>query len=1259
MKSFKKLVTLLIIYFFIHFPTQIYAAATYITGSTAAQLAAQLQGTGLIITNPVLRRGNSSQAGTFSNGIAGAKLEVDSGVILTTMSVVEAFTTNSNWQTSINNTDIAADVNLLAIDNNARYDTVVFEFDVTLDTNTKLLMVDYQFASEEYNEYVGSKFNDAFGFFVSGGDLTQTYNIARVVNDSTIVTTANIANYVPVTVNNVNNGSVGIYDDTTPQILTNSQYFINNCKSGTGVPNCTQSTPPVDVEFDGLTHRLHATLDNLTPGVSYHFKMALADTGDSQWDTGVFVNKITGIRGPQLCYDYSYKQNSRYITNKTYLGQVPRIHTNVIPNNDLDVSLYIKNVETSELTAKNLKININDIDTTQAIYLPNSVKVALPSQNNITSINDNTQGMSNTDSNIHNVPIGDLKANEHFYMYYGLTPSVGDLNISLDSTVTFYLTVQGIDTYYNYVLGSDKFPLCTASVAYSPEFGIFNMVDSQLNSTVPAGSTTIKNNIPTQVANRPTSMKIVSYDPLSVNTVKATNTMLSIERIDVGGYFDVNASCQDPNSAITKRAWVQFGEIDANTTSINFDSTLLGAGLNPNVTVDSFYGTARENTAFRISYNLGDDNGTLKIDKVNTDNYKLTNFTTATAGNTCQNEFIPTYGSSMLADSYCGSNGNGKSNSGMTAIELRDCMECIYGKKTKSICSRDNFAVRPEAFMLKLADSNIIIPATANLAAAYDYRFDINATNHLNSNSTPGYTAFYNSSDTTDRNVTFYWEPNGHIVTGCNDTNNTSIAFNMIEGTTVNQMRNHPNVGQYILNMRDNVWTAVDHDTPAHHIGTNNWVSGGDCNTGSAMVSLYDIANTYNANMVGCETSSNHTNNNTGTVYSDYNLSFRPDHFTLSPMSMSTGMTFNTSAINQNTWTYMNNIQTDANMSVRYFGKIIAHGDNNETLSNFVTNCYAQPVNLDLNLTFPAIVGLPNLRYRLQEMNTSMPSPIWRDSNAVVTTPTTATSFNLLTIPATGFLKNRNGLVDMNLSINFDRNQTLPVNPITVGLENLQVKCQTSTECRSIADGSVNHLPDVNLTTNSGVTFAYGRLLTKDIRVFGQNPFAATGWYEVFNLPAFNGVSMQPSRDGANWFINRGHDDALHGDANVTRLISAAADDSIVRNGNDNNMGTDVFNFAAINPIYNGKAHVDTAPWLWYAPNALTYSDPSAANPANAAGNDAACLTHPCFNVTVMPAIGATGSAHQDSTNQKASKTSTSGAGGGWRSINDYAPAVR
>ena len=63
------------------------------------------------------------------------------------------------------------------------YDATVLEFDFKPTKN--VIRIQYVFSSDEYNEYVGSKYNDVFGFFVNGK------NIAKLP-DSTNVTINNI-----------------------------------------------------------------------------------------------------------------------------------------------------------------------------------------------------------------------------------------------------------------------------------------------------------------------------------------------------------------------------------------------------------------------------------------------------------------------------------------------------------------------------------------------------------------------------------------------------------------------------------------------------------------------------------------------------------------------------------------------------------------------------------------------------------------------------------------------------------------------------------------------------------------------------------------------------------------------------------------------------------------------------------------------------------------------------------------------------------
>jgi hypothetical protein len=96
MKTFKlKFSFLLPIFLVLFFSSSLFSAATFTSGSTASELANEIEGVGISISNPTISYGGSTQVGIFSNGISGAGLEIDEGIILSTMSVSEVFTSNS------------------------------------------------------------------------------------------------------------------------------------------------------------------------------------------------------------------------------------------------------------------------------------------------------------------------------------------------------------------------------------------------------------------------------------------------------------------------------------------------------------------------------------------------------------------------------------------------------------------------------------------------------------------------------------------------------------------------------------------------------------------------------------------------------------------------------------------------------------------------------------------------------------------------------------------------------------------------------------------------------------------------------------------------------------------------------------------------------------------------------------------------------------------------------------------------------------
>lgn len=149
----------------------------------------------------------------------------------------------------------------------------------------------YVFGSEEYPEYVGSQFNDVFGFFISGPGLPGNVNIARIPGTS-----------VPVAINNVNNGS----NNTGP--CMNCAYYVNN---GTG-NNAPFNSNPIYVQYDGLTQVLTARA-NVVCGATYHIILAIADVGDGIYDSGIFL-EANSFSSPVLV-DVQYQLSSLSFNN--------------------------------------------------------------------------------------------------------------------------------------------------------------------------------------------------------------------------------------------------------------------------------------------------------------------------------------------------------------------------------------------------------------------------------------------------------------------------------------------------------------------------------------------------------------------------------------------------------------------------------------------------------------------------------------------------------------------------------------------------------------------------------------------------------------------------------------------------------------------------------------------------------------------------------------------------------------------------------
>lgn len=239
------------------------AQITVNTGYTPAQLVQSvLLGSGVQVSN-VTFTGNPDYKSFFQGN---SNIGMTSGVLLTTGSASLAVGPNSSASESAGG-GTSGDADLDALGSAGTYDAAVLEFDFIPSSDT--ISFKYVFASEEYPEYVCSEYNDIFAFFLTGanpaGGTYNAVNIARIPGTTT-----------PVAINSINPGVAGI--NGTPGGCTSLAY------SSLYVDNSSGST----IEYDGFTIPLYA-IAPVVSCTSYHIKIAIADVGDGNYDSGVFL----------------------------------------------------------------------------------------------------------------------------------------------------------------------------------------------------------------------------------------------------------------------------------------------------------------------------------------------------------------------------------------------------------------------------------------------------------------------------------------------------------------------------------------------------------------------------------------------------------------------------------------------------------------------------------------------------------------------------------------------------------------------------------------------------------------------------------------------------------------------------------------------------------------------------------------------------------------------------------------------------------
>ena len=254
-----------------------------------------LLGGGVEIYNVRLNGNQNSIActgvATFTTGNNPTGIGLSEGIILSACAA--DYITSASSSASTHSCSTYSDAALSALTTQSVNNVMVLEFDFVPKSDS--VKFRYVFASEEYQSYTCSEYNDIFAFFLSGvnpdgGNYTNK-NIARIPGTE-----------LPITINSVNSGSPsGGYSAAGCTSLNYSQYF-NNAFNHSYIQHMTGATTVLTAEA------------KVIPCATYHLKMAIANVYDQALPSVVFL-EANSLMSNAIDFDFVNAANPQAATD--------------------------------------------------------------------------------------------------------------------------------------------------------------------------------------------------------------------------------------------------------------------------------------------------------------------------------------------------------------------------------------------------------------------------------------------------------------------------------------------------------------------------------------------------------------------------------------------------------------------------------------------------------------------------------------------------------------------------------------------------------------------------------------------------------------------------------------------------------------------------------------------------------------------------------------------------------------------------------
>jgi len=457
----------------------------------------------------------------------------------------------------------------------------------------------------------------------------------------------------------------------------------------------------------------------------------------------------TELYMPRFCYDYNIQKNG--FSLKADSAQ----NFNISGTGTLKAHVSIRSMEGDfDLENSKLKFILTPSDKfefDEAKYSPNTVNTLIDAV--YSTKHTSTRPEIAIGKNVSGTG-GTIGMYERYFAQYNYT-ILNDESIQGHFVMELNTSIDFGSGPVEFILSSENntLPRCEQNLTYNPAWGMFNVERQDSNEFNPITQPNQRFPLYTQVANKPFNISIVAYD---ANASPAYSTALTlpndyvvdIEMIDSSPYNDEDSffKCQNTQEGIIQT--LPNGEksllvkINKNTSRLDIPDVM----STPN---------ALWNTAFRL-WLFVDGERVIAHDCVDKND-----------GSCFRRKVYEEVKDSGTVD-YCASDCS-TGNDG-----TRSCYECLRKFYATPTCSRDNFAVKPVSYRIKLYDNNESNETTATknkivendntmqnrtLSAEYQYKVDIQSTQFNSDAKTMGYTRKFTTPSSNDTRSSMLFNP--------------------------------------------------------------------------------------------------------------------------------------------------------------------------------------------------------------------------------------------------------------------------------------------------------------------------------------------------------------------------------------------------------------------------------------------------------------------------------------------------------------------